>query len=303
MKTRPILINITGPTASGKTAVAIDVAKALNTEIISADSRQIYKEMSVGTAVPSEEELKAVKHHFIRSISITESFSAGDFEQRSLKIIEKLGKTKRYIVMAGGTGLYFNAVNFGLDNIPGIPGNIRKELTETLNRQGIETLRKELRDKDPVYFAQVDKNNPHRLIRALEVIRHTGKPFSIFRKQVPKPRFFQSRWFGLHWPREVLYERINRRVEQMIDKGLIDEARKLYPYKHFNALQTVGYRELFDFFDGKISLEEAVEEIKKNTRRYAKRQLTWFKKNPDIRWIDMQKENPVQIILESLINL
>ncbi len=303
MKTRPILINITGPTASGKTAVAIDVAKALNTEIISADSRQIYKEMSVGTAVPSEEELKAVKHHFIRSISITESFSAGDFEQRSLKIIEKLGKTKRYIVMAGGTGLYFNAVNFGLDNIPGIPGNIRKELTETLNRQGIETLRKELRDKDPVYFAQVDKNNPHRLIRALEVIRYTGKPFSIFRKQVPKTRFFQSRWFGLHWPREVLYERINRRVEQMIDKGLIDEARKLYPYKHFNALQTVGYRELFDFFDGKISLEEAVEEIKKNTRRYAKRQLTWFKKNPDIRWIDMQKENPVQIILESLINL
>jgi tRNA dimethylallyltransferase len=297
---KPLLINITGPTASGKTEIAIHVAQALDTEILSADSRQIYKEMRIGTAVPSDEELQKVKHHFIRHISIFDTYTASDFEKEALEKINELAGSKPYIVMAGGTGLYFNAVNYGLDEIPGVPETIRSELNRLLEEKGIAYLQRELREKDPGYYQTVDKHNPRRLLRALEVIRHTGKPYSSFRSGKAKKRPFDTVWFGLLWPRQTLYERINRRVDLMMEKGLLDEAEQWYPYRNLNALQTVGYRELFDYLDGKIPLSVAVEEIKKNTRRYAKRQMTWFKKNPEIRWLDMTEGNVAEKIIREV---
>ncbi len=303
MTRKPVLINLVGPTASGKTKVALELALALGTEIISADSRQIYKEMRIGTAVPSEEELQAVKHHFIRSVSIQEPYSASQFEKDALEKIKTLSEKYPKILMTGGTGLYFHAVNYGLDDIPEVPLEIRLELNRLFETQGIEILQKELLEKDPAYYRLADIQNPRRLIRALEVIRHTGKPFSDFRRAKPKQRPFESIWFGLYWPREILYERINKRTEMMIQNGLLAEAEQLYPFRHLNALQTVGYRELFEYLDGKISFDQAVNEIKKNTRRYAKRQMTWFNKNPVIKWIDMTRENPIQVIMEQIEKL
>ncbi len=285
---KPTLINLVGPTASGKTGMAVRLAEALNTEIISADSRQIYKEMRIGTAVPSEEELARVKHHFVQTISIHDNFTASDFEKEALKKINELSGRYDFIIMTGGTGLYFHAVNFGLDEIPEVPAHFRNELNRLLNEKGLEFLQAELKEKDPDYYYEVDLNNPRRVLRALEVIRYTGKPFSLFRKGTKKIRPFKSVWFGLKWPREILYERINRRVELMLEQGLVEEAKSLYPLRNLQALQTVGYKEIFDWLDNKTTFEQAVEEIKKNTRRYAKRQMTWFGKNPEITWIDMQ---------------
>ena len=298
-----LLINITGPTASGKTATAIEVARALGTEILSADSRQIYKEMRIGTAVPSPEELRAVPHHFIRHVSVFDTYTAGDFEREALNKIQELSRHKNFIVMAGGTGLYFQAVNYRLDEIPPAPEEIRREIIRLYETEGLPALQRELKEKDPEYFRLVDRNNPQRLIRALEVIRHTGRPYSVFRSGKPKPRPFKSIWFGLAPPRERLYERINRRVDMMMEAGLLDEVKSLYPFRRLNGLQTVGYRELFDHLDGKISLEKAVDEIKKNTRRYAKRQLTWFRKNPLIHWINPLEENPAEVILREVKKL
>lgn len=284
----PLLICVVGPTAIGKTSLAISIAKAFSTEIISADSRQFYKEMSVGTAVPSDEELAQVPHHFIQTKSIYDNYSVGEFEREALKILEELFLKHQFVVMVGGSGLYVDAIVNGLDNFPDVPLEIRTQLNKEFEKNGLTPLQQELKETDPEYFEQVDIQNHHRLIRALEVIRATKKPFSSFINKERVKRPFNTIYIGLTAEREVVYNRINERVDIMMNSGLLEEARALYAQKELNALQTVGYKELFKHFDGNISLEEAIEEIKKNTRRFAKRQGTWFRKNEDINWFDYQ---------------
>lgn len=286
MSSKPLLICVVGPTAIGKTGKAIEIASALSTEILSADSRQFYREMKIGTAVPSQEELDAVPHHFIQFRSIFDEYSVGDFERDALVFLEEKFRTNPVMVMVGGSGLYVDAVVKGLDNFPDMDPDIRKKLNRELEEKGIEHLQRELQKSDPDYFSIVDKQNPHRLIRALEVYRGSGKTYSSFLNQPVQERNFNTIYIGLTADRQVIYDRINLRVDLMIKEGLIEEAENLYRHKDENALQTVGYRELFDFFDGKLTKEEAIQEIKKNTRRFAKRQLTWYRKNPDIQWFD-----------------
>lgn len=286
MSSKPLLICVVGPTAIGKTGKAIEIASALSTEILSADSRQFFREMKIGTAVPSQEELDAVPHHFIQFRSIFDEYSVGDFERDALVFLEEKFRTNPVMVMVGGSGLYVDAVVKGLDNFPDMDPDIRKKLNRELEEKGIEHLQRELQKSDPDYFSIVDKQNPHRLIRALEVYRGSGKTYSSFLNQPVQERNFNTIYIGLTADRQVIYDRINLRVDLMIKEGLIDEAENLYRHKDENALQTVGYRELFDFFDGKLTKEEAIQEIKKNTRRFAKRQLTWYRKNPDIQWFD-----------------
>jgi tRNA dimethylallyltransferase len=292
---KPLLICVVGPTAIGKTALAIKLAKAFSTEIISADSRQFYKEMSVGTAVPSESELASAKHHFIQNKSIFEDYSVGDFEREALLLLKNIFEKHSVAIMVGGSGLYVNAVVNGLDTFPEVPSEIREQLNDELKEKGIEILQNELKKVDPSYFEKVDIHNPHRLIRALEIYRATGKAYSSFLKKETTNRNFETIFIGLNAERETIYERINLRVDKMIEAGLIDEANSLSLHKEKNALQTVGYRELFEYFDGKFSKEEAISEIKKNTRRFAKRQNTWFKKNEAIHWFDFETEASVII--------
>lgn len=287
---KPLLICVVGATAIGKTSLAIKLAQAFSTEIISADSRQFFKEMSIGTAVPSEEELNAAPHHFIQNKSIFEDYSVGDFERDTLSLLAEIFEKKKAIVMVGGSGLYVDAVVKGLDTFPDVPSEIREQLNVELNEKGIETLQNELKEVDPTYFKKVDIQNPHRLIRALEIYRATGKPYSSFLNKETANRAFKTIFIGLTAERETIYTRINNRVDQMIEAGLVDEAKSLFPHKEKNALQTVGYRELFEYFQEKISMEEAISEIKKNTRRFAKRQNTWFKKNENIQWFDYQTD-------------
>jgi tRNA dimethylallyltransferase len=285
---KPLLICVVGPTAIGKTAISIKIAKAFSTEIISADSRQFFKEMTLGTAVPSSEELAAVTHHFIQNRSIFDSYTVGDFEKDALRKLDVLFEDHSVVVMVGGSGLYVEAVVKGLDTFPNVSPHIREDLNREFETKGIEALQKELKHVDPVYFGKVDLHNHHRLIRALEIYRGTGLPFSSFLTHTPEKRPFETLFIGLTASRELVYERINLRVDLMVEKGLVDEAKKLYPHKQLNALQTVGYRELFTYFDGEISLDEAISEIKKNTRRFAKRQGTWFKKNEAIHWFNLE---------------
>lgn len=287
---KPLLICVVGATAIGKTSLAVKLAQAFSTEIISADSRQFFKEMTIGTAVPSKQELSAAPHHFIQNKSIFEAYSVGDFERDAIALLENLFKKNQIVIMVGGSGLYVDAVVKGLDNFPKVPSEIREQLNLELNEKDLESLQNELRNADPVYFEKVDIQNPHRVIRALEIYRATGKPYSSFLKKEDIQRDFNTLFIGLTVHREIIYERINRRVDTMIKEGLIDEAKSLFQYKEENALQTVGYRELFEYFEGKISLEEAILEIKKNTRRFAKRQNTWFKKNEAVHWFDYDTE-------------
>ena len=281
------IIAITGPTASGKTALAIKLAQALNTEIISADSRQFYREMSIGTAVPEPEELAAAKHHFIQHISIHQAYNVGDYEQDFLRLSKELFQKHDIIILVGGSGLYIDAACKGLDNLPPRNESIRTELEKKLAEKGIDVLQAELQKLDPEHYEKIDKKNPHRLIRAIEILRQSGgKKMSELLQNKPQ-RDFECIYLGLNTERAKLYKRINKRVDIMMQKGLLDEARKLYPYRDLQALQTVGYRELFSYFDGDIVLDLAVSEIKKNTRRFAKRQLTWFRKNKEIRWFDI----------------
>lgn len=283
---KPLLISVVGATAIGKTALAISLAKSFNTEIISADSRQFYKEMSIGTAVPSPEELAAVPHHFIQSRSILEDYSVGDFERDALKTLDKLFEKHAKVIMVGGSGLYVDAVVKGLDKFPEVPANIRGELNLELKENGMEYLQKELENVDPEYYKKVDIYNPHRLIRALEIYRTSNKPYSKFLNQEPADRSFDTLFIGLEADRQIIYDRINFRVDQMFDNGLMKEVKELLHQKEKNALQTVGYRELFQHFNDDLTEMEAREEIKKNTRRFAKRQRTWFKKNKEINWFD-----------------
>lgn len=286
MEGNKYLISIVGPTAIGKTEMAIRVAKELDTEILSADSRQFYKEMAIGTAKPHPEELSAVKHHFIDSISITEKFTVGDFETESLALLQKLFEKKKTVVLVGGSGLYINAVINGLDDLPKGDPAIRKSLNQKFEDDGISPLQNQLRELDPDYFAEVDINNPQRLIRALEVCLTTGQAFSSFRSGIKKNRDFIPVKIGLNTGRSELYERINSRVDKMIAEGLVEEVESLLPYKNENALQTVGYSEIFEYLGDKSSLDEAIDRIKQNTRRFAKRQLTWFRKDQEIQWFE-----------------
>ena len=279
------LISVVGPTAIGKTKLAIRLAQYYDTEILSADSRQFYKEMEIGTAVPDFEELRLAKHHFIQFKSIFENYSVGDFERDAIQLLEELFQSKEIVIMVGGSGLYIDAVTKGLDDFPKIDSNIRRKLNERLTNEGIGQLQEELKISDPVYYQTVDLENPHRVVRALEVCIGSGKPYSTFLSPENKKRAFRTVTVGLKANRAFVYERINDRVDQMVEKGLIKEAKNLKEHEALNALQTVGYKELFNYFNGEWSLDFAISEIKKNTRRFAKRQMTWFKKNEDIIWV------------------
>jgi tRNA dimethylallyltransferase len=280
---------IIGPTAIGKTDVAITLAQQFTTEIVSADSRQFFKEMSIGTAKPLPEELAAVPHHFINSHSITEPFSVGDFEKAGLLLLEKLFEKHAIVFLVGGSGLYVQAITQGFDNLPKAPPELRAELNKQLTEEGIERLQKRLEALDPTYYAEVDIYNPQRLIRALEVCIGTGQPFSSYRSHAANERPFEVLTIGLNTERSQLYTQINKRVDNMMELGLLAEVETLLPYRDLNALKTVGYQELFDFFDGTKSLDKAVEEIKQNTRHFAKRQLTWFRKNTETHWFEPQQ--------------
>lgn len=270
------LIVIAGPTAVGKTALSIELAKFYNCPVISADSRQFYKEMSIGTAKPTVEEMQDIPHYFINNISIHDIYNVGQFEREAIELIESLFKTNDYLILVGGSGLYINAILNGVDEFEEIPAHIREQLIKDYEEKGITYLQKELKLKDEVYYNQVDLNNPQRIMRALEVCIHTQKPYSSFRTKEKKQRSFNTINILINTEREALYSRINKRVDIMMQNGLLEEVKGLYPFKHLNALNTVGYKELFDFIDGKYTLEEAVNLIKQNSRRYAKRQLTWF---------------------------
>ena len=280
------VIAIVGPTAIGKTSKAITLARYFNTEIVSADSRQFYKQMRVGTAVPTEEELKAAKHHFIQHINITDPYTVGDFEKDAMECITSLFKSHEVVVIVGGSGLYMDAVLYGLDTFPEVPTEVREQLNARLQMQGIEALQMELKQLDPEYYTKVDLENPHRVIRAIEVSLTAGKPYSTFLGKEKRKRPFNYVLLGLEAERSIIYERINQRVDAMIQQGLLDEVKALVDHKNVNALNTVGYKELFPYFEGRMSLEEAIETIKRNTRRFAKRQLTWYRKNQEVTWFD-----------------
>lgn len=285
-----VVIAIVGPTAIGKTSLAIKLANRFDTEIISADSRQFYKEMSIGTAVPSEDELRAAPHHFIHHLSIEESYSVGQYEQEAMSTIENLFKKQNILILVGGSGLYIDAVTAGLDRFPDIDAKVRQEVRELLDKRGFDFIQQELQRLDPFYYDQVDIHNTQRLLRALEVCISSGKPYSSFLGKDKTKRPFRVIKIGLTAERPVIYERINQRVDLMIQNGLEEEARLLFPYRQNNALNTVGYKELFHYFEGNYNKETAIAEIKKNTRRFAKRQLTWYRKDPEIRWFDYQTD-------------
>ena len=297
-----VLLAVVGPTAIGKTALGIQLAKHFDTEIISADSRQFFKEMKIGTAVQSGEELNQAPHHFIQHKSIFEPYSVGDFEKDAIALLDNLYQKKDIAIMVGGSGLYVDAVISGLDEFPKVDPQIRETLNKELEDNGLESLQKELKQRDPEYYKTVDLENPHRLIRALEVCRAANKPYSSFLNQQKPERLFKSLYIGIDAPREVVYQRINSRVELMMEAGLLEEAKKLYPYKELNALQTVGYKELFEYIDGKYTLDFAVSEIKKNTRRFAKRQLTWLRKNETILWVpyNTEQEKVLQMVTDRI---
>ena len=272
------LIYVAGPTSVGKTKFSIELAKKFKTEILSCDSRQFYKEISIGTGVPSKKELSEIKHHFIQHKSIRDIYTVGDFEKEIIYKINNLFKYNKTLIMVGGSGMYADAVMFGLDKFPEVPNETRKQINYYYKAHGLKSLQKLLYQKDPIYFNIVDKNNPVRLIRALEVSISSGKPYSSFLGKSNKKRDFVSKMILLQCPREKLYNKINKRVDLMLDKGLREEAYDLIKYKNLTPLKTIGYKELFNHFEGTLSLDDAIKEIKKNTRRFAKKQMTWFKK-------------------------
>ncbi|MDP5043584.1 MAG: tRNA (adenosine(37)-N6)-dimethylallyltransferase MiaA [Leeuwenhoekiella sp.] len=289
------LIAVVGPTAIGKTALSIKLAQYFNTEIFSADSRQFFKEMTIGTAVPDPHELAAAKHHFIQHISIQDTYNVGLFEQECIAQLNNFYATHNAAILVGGSGLYVDAVLNGLDHFPEVDILIRPELIQLLEDKGIEALQEELLLRDPKHYASIDLNNKQRLIRALEICRGTSKPYSSFLAKNTISRNFQSLKIGLNADREIIYDRINQRVDLMIANGLVEEAKNLYPLKDLNALQTVGYKEIFNFFEGNYDLATTIEEIKKNTRRFAKRQLTWYRRDKSVLWFDYK--TPVEEII------
>jgi tRNA dimethylallyltransferase len=294
------LITIVGPTAIGKTALSIQLAKHFKAEIVSCDSRQFYKEMTIGTAVPDMDELAQVKHHFIQNRSVFEDYNVGQFERDALVKLDTLFEKNPIQVMVGGSGLYVDAVLKGLDYFPEVAKEIREELTKVFENQGIEVLQHQLKELDLETYRSIAIDNPHRLMRALEICIGSGTPYSTFKNKPKATRNFKTIKIGLTADREFIYTRINKRVDIMLEMGLLNEAKKLHQYKNLNALQTVGYRELFSFFEDDFTKEFAVSEIKKNTRRFAKRQLTWFKKDTKTLWFDCQSD--IEKIITTISN-
>lgn len=292
------LISIVGPTGIGKTALSLKLASHFKTEIISADSRQFYKEIPIGTAAPNSEELSIAPHHFIHHKSIKEAYSVGAFEKDAIEKLELLHSSKAVVVMVGGSGLYVNAVLKGFDEFPDIATDIREQLNLELESKGLEVLQQELKRLDPKSYESIALKNPHRVIRALEICRGTGLPYSSFLKKPKAQRAFKTISIGLKAKRPLMYERINNRVDAMIENGLLEEAKAVFKYRDFNALNTVGYKELFHYFDGQWTLDFAISEIKKNSRRFAKRQMTWFQKDSETQWFEYDTD--VQNILEHI---
>ena len=294
--TKKIII-IVGPTAIGKTSLSIELANALNTEIISCDSRQFYKELKIGSAPPNFKELAKVKHHFIHHLSVKDDYNAGEFEINAIAKIKELHKTKDTIIVVGGSGLYVDAICKGFDKMPAIYDQIRIKINSELKEKGIVWLQEEVKKVDPNFYDTCDKKNPQRLLRALEVFKTTGKPFSSYKSLTPKERPFEIIKIGLITEREILYKRINTRVEKMLENGLLEEVESLISFQQENALQTVGYKEIFSFFNNECTLEKAVENIKQNTRRFAKRQLTWFRKDNNIKWFEPHQVNEIKTFI------
>lgn len=296
------LVVIAGPTASGKTATAIQVAKALGTEIISADSRQFYKELPIGTAAPTKEEQAEVQHHMIYNLNVEDRYDVADYENDVLALLKKLFINHDSVVLTGGSGLFIDAVCKGLDSIPDISEETRNKVNKLYEEGGLFALQNEVQRLDPEYYNIVDKYNPRRLQRAVEVCYQTGLPYSSFRNNTAKSRDFKIIKVALLWDRNELISRINLRVEKMVSEGLIDEAKAMYPKRHLNSLNTVGYKEIFEHFDGKASLNEAIEHIKINTRQYAKRQMTWLRKNNDYQWFTVEEIPEMINYIKSIIN-
>ena len=296
------LVVIAGPTASGKTATAIQVAKALGTEIISADSRQFYKELPIGTAAPTKEEQAEVQHHMIHNLNVEDKYDVADYENDVLALLKKLFINHDSVVLTGGSGLFIDAVCKGLDSIPDISDETRNKVNKLYEEGGLFALQNEVQRLDPEYYNMVDKYNPRRLQRAVEVCYQTGLPYSSFRNNTAKVRDFKIIKVALLWERNELISRINLRVEKMVSEGLLDEAKAMYPKRHLNSLNTVGYKEIFEHFDGKASLNEAIEHIKINTRQYAKRQMTWLRKNNDYQWFTIEEIPEMINYIKSIIN-
>ncbi len=284
------LITIVGPTAIGKTSLAIKLARNYKTEIISADSRQFYKELNIGTAKPSNDELLSIKHHLINNISVNDKYDISQFESDARKIIDKLFKTKDYVILVGGSGLYIDTILYGIDKIPNVKESLRKELNMEFQNNGLKNLLAQLKKIDPITYKNIDLNNHRRIIRALEVSISSKKPYSSFLTDSVKESNYNEIIIGLNCDRDKLHSLINKRVDKMIQCGLIEEVEKLVKFKNLNALNTIGYKEIFDYLDNKISLEQSSEKIKTNSRRYAKRQLTYFNSNKTINWFDSQYE-------------
>ena len=298
MSGRKRLIVIVGATGSGKTDLSISVAEHFAAPIISTDSRQFYRGMAIGTAQPSREQMARVEHHLVNCLDVSEEFNCGAYERVALERLAELFEKHDTVVAVGGSGLYIKALCEGMDDLPDAEPALREELLRRLETEGLESLVEQLRELDEVYYNEVDRCNPQRVLRAVEVCLTTGKPYSSLRKGGAKKRDFEIVKIGIDYPREELYGRINRRVDMMMDAGLESEARAMLPHRHLNALQTVGFSELFDYFDGTISKEEAVELIKRNSRRYAKRQMTWFRRDKDIKWFTKPTSAEVIAYLE-----
>jgi tRNA dimethylallyltransferase len=301
--TNKYLISIVGPTAIGKTALSIKLANYFNAEIISADSRQFFKEMSIGTAAPTTEELAQAKHHFIHNKSITEAYNVGTFEKEAISCLQRLHQSNNVVIMVGGSGLYVDAVSKGLDYFPEVDKAIRPRLNKQLETDGLETLQLQLKTLDPTSYNTIAIDNPQRVIRALEICIGSGQPYSSFLNKDKNKRPFKTITIGLEADRTIIYDRINKRVNIMMDNGLVDEVKTLLPYKELNSLNTVGYKEIFNYLDHTWTLDFAVAEIQKNSRRFAKRQLTWFKRNPDTLWFDyLTPKETIISKLETIIN-
>lgn len=300
MSTKTLIV-VVGATGSGKTDLSLRLATHFAAPILSTDSRQVYRGIPIGTAQPTAEQLATAEHHFIASHALDDNFNCGEYEVQALARLEELFQKHNTVVAVGGSGLYIQALCEGMDDLPQADEELRQRLAERLQNEGIESLAAELQRLDPIYYEQVDRCNPSRVLRAVEVCLQTGKPYSSLRTGERRKRDFNIVKVGIDWERATLYDRINRRVDMMIDEGLEAEALAVYPLRHLNSLQTVGYREMFDYFDGKITREEAIELIKRNSRRYAKRQMTWFRRDPEIRWFSNEEFDELVLFLENKI--
>ncbi len=293
------LIVVTGPTAVGKTALCLDIAQHYGIPIINADSRQIYRDLKIGTAAPTEDQLRQVRHYFVGILPLDEYYSASMYEEQVMDLLDTLFQQSDYALMSGGSMMYIDAVCNGIDDIPTVDDETRATMKRRLADEGLERLCEELKVLDPEHYAIVDRSNPRRVVHALEICHMTGRTYTSFRKNERKERPFRIVKIVLTRPRDIIYERINQRVDQMIADGLVDEARRLYPQRHLNALNTVGYKEMFTYFDGTWTFDEAVEHMKGNTRRYARKQLTWFKKDPNITWFSPENQSLIINHIES----